>query len=355
MPKTLSLHIELAGCPTVCEHCWAQGKPYKPMPLEDIAWVLEQAQRFAVRANLNFNAYPFHEALAHPDASKMLRLFKPICEEFQPFTTDGIPLAIRDDWEELLQTVHSLETSTFWVHFHGLGEVHDQTVHRAGAYKETCLAVKRIRSMGFQCGCNVFVHKRNLHQLDSLANDLQQVGITEMNWSVSNYQATARGRRYESLRPELGELLPHANRVHRLSRFSKDKWANLQAYTESAYIKQILENNGGNQQDSIAKSRNYNLDYIKLVCRNNLDFHSGVAGLYGHFHGNLRTDGPDIVLQKAVEYVPCEPFLFSVDRLPAPGKMAEKVGNLKGQKIYFSFDEMYLRWLDLALAKHRRY
>ncbi len=78
MPKTLSLNIELAGCPTVCEHCWAQGKPYKPMPLEDIAWVLEQVQRFAVRANLNFTAYPFHEALAHPNASKMLKLFKPI-------------------------------------------------------------------------------------------------------------------------------------------------------------------------------------------------------------------------------------------------------------------------------------
>ncbi len=51
MPKTLSLNIELAGCPTVCEHCWAQGKPYKPMPLEDIEVVVTPGLAFDRKGN----------------------------------------------------------------------------------------------------------------------------------------------------------------------------------------------------------------------------------------------------------------------------------------------------------------
>ena len=34
------LCMEVAGCPTVCRHCWAQGTGYGMMPLADIEWVL---------------------------------------------------------------------------------------------------------------------------------------------------------------------------------------------------------------------------------------------------------------------------------------------------------------------------
>jgi hypothetical protein len=46
-PVTLVyLCLEVAGCPTACRHCWAQGTGYRVMPLADIEWVLEQAHRF---------------------------------------------------------------------------------------------------------------------------------------------------------------------------------------------------------------------------------------------------------------------------------------------------------------------
>jgi hypothetical protein len=37
------LCLEVAGCPTVCRHCWAQGTGYGMMPLADIEWVLARA------------------------------------------------------------------------------------------------------------------------------------------------------------------------------------------------------------------------------------------------------------------------------------------------------------------------
>ena len=46
MVAELWLQVEVVGCPTVCRHCWAQGVPYPAMPVDKVAWVLEQTHRF---------------------------------------------------------------------------------------------------------------------------------------------------------------------------------------------------------------------------------------------------------------------------------------------------------------------
>src|SRR5206468_6632724 len=71
----LYLGMEVAGCPTVCRHCWAQGTGYGVMPLSDIEWVLEEAHRFCGGRGVGFDAYPMHEVAAHPDATRLFGLF----------------------------------------------------------------------------------------------------------------------------------------------------------------------------------------------------------------------------------------------------------------------------------------
>jgi hypothetical protein len=96
MVATLELQVEVVGCPTVCRHCWAQGVPYPAMPVEDVAWVLEQAHRFCDDHRLGFGAYPMHELTAHPQAVELLRLFADHvgAAEFEPLSTTGVPLAV---------------------------------------------------------------------------------------------------------------------------------------------------------------------------------------------------------------------------------------------------------------------
>ena len=96
MVATLELQVEVVGCPTVCRHCWAQGVPYPAMPVEDVAWVLEQAHRFCDAHRLGFGAYPMHELTAHPQAVELLRLFADHVgtAEFEPLSTTGVPLAV---------------------------------------------------------------------------------------------------------------------------------------------------------------------------------------------------------------------------------------------------------------------
>ena len=46
MLPLVQFQMEVVGCPTVCQHCWAQGVPYPAMPASDVASVLEQAAQF---------------------------------------------------------------------------------------------------------------------------------------------------------------------------------------------------------------------------------------------------------------------------------------------------------------------
>ena len=75
MVAELYLQAEVVGCPTVCRHFWAQGVPYKGMPVGDVAQVLEQPHTFCDERGLGFGAYPMHELAAHPQAAEVLRLF----------------------------------------------------------------------------------------------------------------------------------------------------------------------------------------------------------------------------------------------------------------------------------------
>src|SRR6266571_5089836 len=93
MTNTLTLHmtVEVMGCPTVCQHCWAMGRGYSAMPLEDITWVLYEVRRFCEAHDFAYGGFPMHEVDAHPQAVQVLRLFADVWhDDFQPFTTTGL-------------------------------------------------------------------------------------------------------------------------------------------------------------------------------------------------------------------------------------------------------------------------
>jgi hypothetical protein len=179
MVATLWLQVEVVGCPTVCRHCWAHGVPYPAMPPGDVAWVLEQARRFCDARGLGFGAYPMHELAAHPQAAEILWVFADHvgAAEFEPLSTTGVPLAVREDWQELLAAAARLGTTTVWMTFHGVGVEHDRQVNRPGAWAETCLAVQRVHAVGLRAGCNVFLTTANTPQAERLLDALQRLRV----------------------------------------------------------------------------------------------------------------------------------------------------------------------------------
>jgi hypothetical protein len=348
MVATLDLQVEVVGCPTICRHCWAQGIPYPAMPVDDITWVLEETHRFCDDHGLGFGAYPMHELATHPQAAEVLRLLADHvgAAEFEPLSTTGVPLAIREDWLQVLATAARLGTTTVWVAFHGLGVEHDRQINRPGAYAETCLAIQRIHAAGLRAGANVFMTTANAGQADQLLETLQRLGVEEMAWEPATYYPTPRGRRNERLRPRPSELLPLADRIRQLSPFHADAWADLEAHTEAAWVARALAGDWPSQLAETASR--HGGQGLRLVCRPDLELHTGVAGWYRERHGNLRSDGARAVLGRALEQGgrSIDAIWFGPDRLPAVEELAARPGDRNGQGVHFTETSVRYLWLD---------
>jgi len=348
----LYLCMEVAGCPTVCRHCWAQGTGYRAIPLADIEWVLEQAHRFCDGRGVGFDAYPMHEVAAHPDAARLFGLFNahsgtaPQTEGtmFRPFTTTGVPLATRADWREVLEAAADAGAVTVWVALHGAGEVHDRQVSRPGAFAETCLGAERSRAAGLRVGGNVFLTAESLPQLDELIATTSRLFDAGPCYETTAYLPTPRSRRNERLRPVLPDLTSSraATRLEPLvNRINRDQWTHLEARTEAAFVRLALAGDWPGIPDPAPGE-------LALVCRPNLDVYSGLAGLYRVRHGNLRADGVAAVLGRALAHgrQRDDQLWFGRAPLPAPDELAARYGDPAGLGVHPGPESVRYLWLD---------
>jgi hypothetical protein len=370
MNSQVYLCVGVAGCPTICQHCWAQGTTYPPMPLTDITHALEQASVACAASGLSFAAYPMHEVAAHPEARAVLRLFHRYPGErspqdegrpmFQPLSTTGVPLALRADWAEVLATCRELGTTVVWPAVHGRGETHDRMAHRAGAYQETLVGIDRMRAAGMEVGRNVFLTRENVGEFDGLVADLLAHGVTQLSVEPASYLPSVHSRRYETLRPTLADLMPLVERVRALPGpcFGCAIWSDLAAYTEAAYVRRALEGTWP------ASLRPVEEEY-PLVCRPNLDLYWGLAGRYRRRYGNLRREDAREVFRAALVDLAARPapanaeepddaIWITLDPLPGVRELAKRYGEPSGERVHFGARSPRYRWLDLAqhAARH---
>ena len=342
--------VEVSGCPTTCVHCWAVGRGYRAMPLDDAAFFLEELASFCGERGLAYTAWPMHEVTAHPAAPDMIRLFAPhLGEAYDPMLTPGTPLATRADWEEVIAAARECGAHALWVAFHGYGAEHDRQLNRPGAFEETCLAVRRAQDCGLGTGANVFLTKLALPGFDRLLSTFLDLGLAQLWIAPAIYTPTPRGRRYEALRPELGELLLIARRVLDASLLLRDQWSDLESYTEAAWVRRALD---GTWLTSDGDSE----ERYRLVCRPNLDLYTGTTGIYFRRHGNMRRDGARTVLERALADGPFshEQLYFPDSRTSPNAGLAGLVGNPDGTRVYFEAVSVRDRWLDLATGKARQ-
>jgi hypothetical protein len=337
--EAVTMVMEVAGCPTTCLHCWAQGGAYATMPTEDALWTIDAVLAFAASRDAEIAMWPMHEVVAHPEAPRLIRRFAELGESFEPLTTTAVPLARRDDWRDVLDAARETGSTTVWTAVHGDEEEHDRRVCRPGGLAETALGVARARDAGFRIGSNVFLTKANVARFDRLLETLLRLELDQVSFEVESYLPTARHRREVHLRPELDDLLPVADAVLGLSGWHPEQWSQLADWTEGAFVARASD-------DDRPRGR------LELVCRPNLDVHSGLAGAHGVRHGNLRADGVEPVLERALASGPIcddEVFVPGLDP-PATTELAARWGVLDGREIHFSAGSARNRWLDRMAA-----
>ena len=349
-PPDLSISIEVVGCQTTCQHCWAMGRAYQAMPLEEISWVLHEVRRFCTTRQISFEGYPMHEVLAHPQAGEVLVLFQQLWDTcFDPLPTTGVPLATRPDWREVLAPLRSYCVPMLHLAFHGRGEIHDRMVQRKGAYQESLRAIALAREAQVHTGCNLFLTTENVSHFDQLVADLLQAGMESINPCVYGFTPNARGRLTERLRPTWQEVQPILARLDALPLDEpiRRAWRE-ETHTESWYVGQALAGTWPIEPEKAVQRSIY------LICRPNLDVYRGDAGCYTRRYGNLRRDGVDEVLNRALADGACshEELWFTPEQLLPVQEVAARFGDPQSQRIN---DAESLRhwWLDCARRADR--
>jgi hypothetical protein len=349
--ETVDLIVEVMGCPTICHHCWVLGTPYPAMAGSEVEWTLDSVHGWCDQSGIRFGAFPMHEVAAHPQAAELIRLFARhdwVEAPFEPLSTTGVPLAQRDDWAQVLAAAAETGTTTAWVAFHGFEEEHDRMVGRRGAFEETCRGVERIHAAGLEAGCNVFVTSANMGQIPELAVVLSKLGLEQECWQPAAFYPQARSRRYERLRVGLDQIQPWAGEIGLRSLFYKEHWANLSRWTEGELVRRAL----ASEWDAVT----YDPLTTHLVCRPNLDVHFGRAGLHGEPYGNLRRDGVETVMRRAIgaRGRSLDAIWFDLEKLPSLADLASRAGDLQGQGIHFDGESVRYLWLDRMLRPRSR-
>jgi hypothetical protein len=341
----LLMQVEVVGCPTVCLHCWAMGRSYQAMPLEEISWVLHEVRRFCTAHQLTFSGYPMHEVLAHPQAGEVLVLFQQLWEvAFDPLPTTGVPLSTRPDWREILAPLSTYEVSMLWFAFHGTDEIHDRMVMRKGAYQESLRAVTLAREAQIHTGCNLFVTAENIGSFDHLVTDLRQAGMESIIPCIYGFTPNARGRLTERVRltlQGLQSILPQLDALL-VRDYPRRYWREM-LHTESWWREQALSGTWP------AKPGKAELRLIWLVCRPNLDVYRGDAGQYSKRYGNLRRDGVDEVLNRALADGACshEELWFEPKQVLPIQEVAASFADKESQRLHEA-SSMRHWWLDCA-------
>jgi hypothetical protein len=320
------------------------------MPLADIEWVLARAHEYCDGRGLGFDSYPMHELAAHPDAAELFGLFNSHSGTaaggtmFEPWPTIGVPLALREDWRGVLQAAAGTGTEHLWLAFHGVGAVHDRQVSRRGAYAETCLAAERARTAGLGVGCNVFLTRDSLLQLDALIGVVGRLAGEGACFEPPGFLPTPRSRHLERQRLTLTDLAPWAARIGELANpVCRSQWADLETRTESAWVRRAL---AGDWPEGPARAPGE----LALVCRPDLDVYSGLAALYRTRHGNLRTDGVAAVLGRALEQgrERDDELWFGPGPLPPLDELAARHGDADGLGVHLGPESVRYLWLDRA-------
>jgi len=204
------------------------------------------------------------------------------------------------------------------------------------------MAVRRAQDCGLGTGANVFLTKPALADLDRLLGTLVDLRLRMFYIAVAGFTPTARGRRYEALRPDLADLLPVAQRVLDESCLLREQWGSLESHTEAAWVRRAQDGSWPAAETAYCTSA-----YHQLVCRPNLDLHTGTTGIYRRRHGNLRRDGAQAVLERALVDGPTsQEQLYFPGPAPSICDLAALGGDADSTAIHFDAGSVRYSWLD---------
>ena len=361
--KQIYLAINAAGCYTACVHCWANGGRYKNMPFSEIKFVVNSFKDYFENNEYKVGFGIMHELLAHPEAIQ-IKQFQNEQEKNMPnplfahnrIPTSGIPIAVREDYKELLDGLLKNNVENLHMVLHGFGETHDKAVVNKDAFVKLKIATERAKKAGLKCTFSVLLTKSNITELKEIKNFLFSLGVdkatgrTTGNSLVARYNSGKRAHKYDEIRIEYSDIISHYEEIKEL--YEENLYNNLENYTESALYQKALEGKEIIPDYDIGISG----DTIHVLCDKDYNIFSGHSLIVGKYYGNLKNEADKIfeklkgdIINDSMGYEVIPSLIYPNEIIPPVKELAEKYGDKSGQKIYTR--GIYYKWLDNAFLK----
>ena len=350
--KQIRLVINAAGCETTCSHCWANGGRYKNMSFDDIQLVVNLFKDFAGNNGYNLGFSVMHELLAHQDAVRIVQL-KNEQNKDNPYyhahqiPTSGIPIAIREDYKELLDGLVENKVTNLHFALHGMGATHDTAVNCKDAFEKLTISIERTKAAGMICTFVVYLNKTSIYQLKEIKKFLFNYEI-KPSFMIARYISGKRLRKYDEIRVEYSDIVSNWEEMCELY-----PDVNIEAYknsTEAAFYEKAI------QGKDVTTEADIQGDTINLVCDKDFNIYDGSANVLTKCYGNLKENAVEVfeklnddIINNSMEYVFSPALFYPNEIIPPLKELAEKYGDKNGQKVYLA--GIYYKWLDNAFLK----
>jgi hypothetical protein len=304
-----------------------------------------------------------HELLAHPEAVQ-IRQFQNEQEKSMPeplfahsrIPTSGIPIAVREDYKELLEGLLKNNVENLHMVLHGYGETHNKAVNNKDAFIKLKTAAERATAAGLKCTFSLLLTKSNITELKEIKDFLFSIGVDKAiggstgNSLIARYHPGKRGYKYDEIRIEYSDIISHYEEIKGL--YEENLYNNLENYTESMLYQKAVEGKEIRTDFDIGISG----DTIYLLCDKDYNIFSGMPHFVGKYYGNLKNDADKLfeklksdIINDSMGYEFTPSLVYPNEIIPAVKELAEKYGDKNGQKIYTS--GIYYKWLDNAFLK----
>lgn len=174
---SLTVCLDMHGCPNRCRHCWIGAVPNGNMPASELA---DAAEAFASFAD-SLEIYDWYrEPDFANDYKEMWELCKSLSDPEKPhehYELASVWRLVRD--EEYVKWLSSLGLGTVQLTLFGNEEVTDFYTGRKGAYREILQAADILLANRISPRIQIFVNQNNIEQLPFL-----ETLIKEQDWEA---------------------------------------------------------------------------------------------------------------------------------------------------------------------------
>ncbi|MCL2361830.1 MAG: radical SAM protein [Defluviitaleaceae bacterium] len=325
--QSLSVAVDMAGCPNRCRHCWLGNHRNGKMTTQELCDIARQFSAYVQELTV-------HSWWREPDYRDDYRELWALEQELSSpgmakrFELLSIWRLARD--ESYASWAANLEPKVCQISFFGMEESTDWGIRRKGAFQDNMLATQRLLEVGIAPRWQLFLTKRNLDDLDEFLRLVYKLDLHKHGEVfIGGISPEGAGYEIEGLRIEENDLALIPKELIDICREGTD----LLGQPEYVLLEELMQDNSPPNLTANVHCISINADY---------DAYPNIAEPTSWWRlGNLKSNGVDAIIKTYLDET--TPGMKANREIPI-SMLARKYGNPNSKKLYHK-DDLISRWM----------